>query len=487
MEPPDSAAPSTPDGPAPSAPDGSAPPLPAGDAQPDPGQARRRSGWDGRARGWLGTVLRLWVFRPAGPPRGHAGRAAALMAVAWLIVWLVIDRWLAQPDPEFSPYGIPVLGWYALVIVAAAALLRWRSKPSPAYGETLALVLGIVPLPLLFTSLAVPYLEGAWLSAAAALVCLYLLAYFARGLRTLTGAPQRTAACAAIVLVLAVAWVGNRFDFIPDLWLPEESASDDSSGSSVDGEALLFDQSARIDDALAAVHRGPSAASQGFFLGFAGVGEQKVFAEEIGLADRVLGGRFGLGTRKLELLNDQRDLDHAPLATVSGLRYALRGLASKMNLDRDVLFLSISSHGGPDATIAVSNSDLPLDDLTDEDLAAALSDAGIRWRVIVISACYAGGFIPSLRDAKTIVITAAAADRTSFGCSNDRDLTYFGEAFYRDALPGASSLRAAFEAAKAAIARREHDEHVTPSNPQAYFGAEIEAKLAAMSGPQPPR
>ncbi len=133
--------------------------------------------------------------------------------------------------------------------------------------------------------------------------------------------------------------------------------------------------------------------------------------------------------------------------------------------------MSISSHGAEDPAIVVSNSQLPLQDLTDEDLADALSESGIKWRVIVISACYAGGFIDPLRDPQTIVITAAAADRTSFGCSNDRDLTYFGEAFYRDALPGARSLRAAFDAAKTAIAARERREHVTPSNPQAYFGS----------------
>src|ERR1700690_2557647 len=121
-------------------------------------------------------------------------------------------------------------------------------------------------------------------------------------------------------------------------------------------------------------------------------------------------------------MNVERDLERAPLASVSGLRYALRGLAARMNIDRDVLFLSISSHGGQDADIAVSNAQLPLDDLADEDLAQALSDSGIKWRVIIISACYAGAFIDSLKDPHTIVIAAAAADRTSFGCSNDRDL-----------------------------------------------------------------
>jgi hypothetical protein len=151
-----------------------------------------------------------------------------------------------------------------------------------------------------------------------------------------------------------------------------------------------------------------------------------------------------------------------------------------MNLDRDVLFLSISSHGAKDPAIVVSNSQLPLKDLSDEDLADALRESGIKWRVIIISACYAGAFIDSLRNPQTIVITAAAADRTSFGCSSDRDLTYFGEAFYRDALPDAGSLQDAFEAAKSAIAARERREGVTASNPQAFFGVKMQAKLAAM-------
>jgi hypothetical protein len=152
-----------------------------------------------------------------------------------------------------------------------------------------------------------------------------------------------------------------------------------------------------------------------------------------------------------------------------------------MNRDRDVLFLSISSHGAKDPAIAVSNSQLPLNDLTDDDLASALEESAIKWRVIIISACYAGGFIESLKNPQTIVIAAAAADRTSFGCSNDRDLTYFGEAFYRDALPEARSLRDAFETAKAAIGARERREHATASKPQAYFGAEMEAKLSSMN------
>jgi hypothetical protein len=273
---------------------------------------------------------------------------------------------------------------------------------------------------------------------------------------------------------------------IPDVWgAPEVPEAAADKGAQADAEALLFEQPVRINQALAPVRADASTAPKAFFLGFAGVGSQKVFAQEIGLASRVLSERYGMDDRSVSLINDERDLDRAPLATVSGLRYALRGLAGRMNLDRDVLFLAISSHGSQDTAIAVENSDLPLDDLTDEDLAAALQDSGIRWRVSIISACYAGGFIESLKGPRTIIITAAAADRTSFGCSNDSDLTYFGEAFYRDALPEARTLREAFDKAKAAIAARERREHVDASRPQAYFGAELESRLASMKDHSP--
>jgi hypothetical protein len=277
-------------------------------------------------------------------------------------------------------------------------------------------------------------------------------------------------------------WLTDALDVIPDVWAsPEVEAAADNSDNQADAESLLFGQAARIDRGLAAMGTHTSASPQAFFLGFAGVGEQKVFAQEIGLASRVLSERYGMNGRSLSLINDERDLERAPLASVTGLKYALRGLAARMNVDRDVLFLSISSHGAQDPAIAVSNSQLPLNDLTDKDLAGALSDSAIKWRVIIISACYAGAYIDSLKNPQTIVITAAAADRTSFGCSNDRDLTYFGEAFYRDALPEARSLRDAFDKARSAIAARERREHVDPSKPQAYFGTELEAKLGSMS------
>jgi hypothetical protein len=436
--------------------------------------------------GWFRAMLRLWLLRPVTPaPAGNPLRAALIMGATWLAAWVAIDRWQSQPDPQFFPDGIPLFAWYVLAILTLAALLRWRARSTPKFGSVLALAMGAVPAPLLFASVAAAYFNPTGLLAATILVAVYTLLYLARGLHAITGRTQRVAACAGLAFIAGFGWLSDTLDVIPDVWTPLESQAAEPGEPPADGEAILFSQAARIDQSLAAVGRETAPNSQAFFLGFAGVGDEKVFAQEIGLASRVLGERYDTGLRRVLLINDERDLERDPLATVSGLKYALRGLGARMNPERDVLFLSISSHGTDGPAIAVSNSQLPLEDLTPEDLARALRESGIKWRVVIISACYAGGFIESLKDPQAIVIAASAADRSSFGCSNDRDLTYFGEAFYRDALPAARSLRDAFDAAKAAITARERREHVTPSIPQAYFGKAMEEKLASMSAAQP--
>jgi hypothetical protein len=391
----------------------------------------------------------------------------------------------------WSSVGIPLFAWYLLALVALAALLRRLSQPSPTMVAVGALMMGLVPVLLVLVSAGTMFLAPRWLLATRLLVGVYAWGYLLQGLRALTNRPQRLAAGLVALAIVGFVWLSDALNAIPDVWAPAATEADANTGADAnagsdsdadtgvnpDTEAILFAQPARIDAALASVHRDPSPSAQGFFLGFAGDGEQKEFGEEIALAARVLGERYHLGDRHIALINDQRDLDTAPLATVAGLRYALKGLASRMRLDRDVLFLAISSHGSRDASIAVVNSQLPLEDLTADDLAAALRDSGIEWRVIIVSACYAGTFIPVLRDPNTIVIAAAAADRTSFGCSTDRDLTYFGEAFYRDALPGAASLQDAFARAKSAIAARERHEGIEASQPQADFGTVLEQKI----------
>jgi len=259
----------------------------------------------------------------------------------------------------------------------------------------------------------------------------------------------------------------------PSPWIYAQEA-DDGDGETDDDatwsrmSALQFGQQARIDAEIARIAARATARPEMFFLGFAGNGRQHVFAEEIGLAAKVIGTRYHAEERELLLVNDARDPERWPLATPEALRHSLLALGRIMDAD-DVLFLSLSSHGGEDATLEVENAGMAPMSLGVEELASMLRDAKIPRKVIVISACYAGAFVPALADEHTTVITAAAADRTSFGCADDRDLTYFGEAFYRDALPGARTLQDAFETAKRDIAEREREERIEPSLPQATF------------------
>lgn len=70
---------------------------------------------------------------------------------------------------------------------------------------------------------------------------------------------------------------------------------------------------------------------------------------------------------------------------------------------------------------------------------------------MVISACYSGGFIPFLEDENTLIMTVEAYNRTSFGCSDDAEITYFGRAFFKESLLESASFEAAFVKAKCLI------------------------------------
>jgi hypothetical protein len=90
---------------------------------------------------------------------------------------------------------------------------------------------------------------------------------------------------------------------------------------------------------------------------------------------------------------------------------------------------------------------MELADLPADELAAVLAPLKNRDKVIVISACYSGGFIPALKDERTLIMTASRADRVSFGCSEEADFTYFGDALFAQALNQTDDLQQAFKLA----------------------------------------
>ena len=102
----------------------------------------------------------------------------------------------------------------------------------------------------------------------------------------------------------------------------------------------------------------------------------------------------------------------------------------------------------------------------------------MRWKVLIVNACYSGGFIDALRDDSTLVITAARSDRTSFGCGTESEITYFGKAFLAEALNETTSIPEAFEQASRRVAEWEQQEQGEQrSEPQIATSRSIEAKL----------
>jgi hypothetical protein len=408
-----------------------------------------------------------------------------LLAAGSFTLWLVIERSTIGANASFFAYNLPGVGWFLLIALWMAWAISRRSRPLVAFRDALFVMFALAPLVAFAAGIVELTIADDWLLLAYGAIALYVVIYIARASHSITGKPQIPLAAVITLMLIVVGWFNQNYAVDASLWYDSTPDPEDATADAIEGggESLLFDQPARIDAAIAKLQTAATPGAQVFFVGFAGVGEQRVFAEEIKLAAYKIGEKYGTGDRTVLLLNDRRDLNKAPLATVSGLRYALKGVAAKMNIDRDVLFLALSSHGSADPALSVSNSDLDIRNLTGDGLAAALKDSGIKWKVIVISACHAGAFIKPLRDDHTAILTAAAADRTSFGCSDDRDLTYFGEAFYRDAIPTTPTLRAAFAQTTRNIAAREKSEGIKASNPQSFFGAAMDQKLAEIERP----
>jgi len=201
-------------------------------------------------------------------------------------------------------------------------------------------------------------------------------------------------------------------------------------------------------------------------------GGQGVFRSEANGAAEVVTARFGAGPVVVRF-NTKRGGN----ATIETLAETLQTQARSMNRDDDILFVILTSHGSPDG-LAVNAGKLA-ETLKPSSLAEMLERTGVRYKVVVISACYSGVFIPRIANADTLVITAADAHHPSFGCEDRAKWTYFGDAFFNIALRQTKNLKEAFLLARAIVSKRELHQRFEPSNPQMAGGANVEPLLAA--------
>jgi tetratricopeptide (TPR) repeat protein len=196
-------------------------------------------------------------------------------------------------------------------------------------------------------------------------------------------------------------------------------------------------------------------------------GDQSVFESEATHAAKILADRFGSSS---VIVNS--NTKHREDANSKTLAAALQTVSKTMDAENDVLFLILTSHGSQAGLeVKAGTHDEVLSPL---NLITALNNTPARYRVVIISACYSGVFAHPLADSNTLVITAADADHSSFGCKNGNDWTYFGDAFFNTALRHTSNLRDAFAEASALVRKRERLKHFEPSNPQMAGGENVE-------------
>lgn len=217
-----------------------------------------------------------------------------------------------------------------------------------------------------------------------------------------------------------------------------------------------------------------------YVVGLAGDGHEDVFRNEVAYLAMLMAQRFG-ADRTVSLVNhaDSLDAAPAPLATLDNLRWILARLGERMDRTQDVLLLFLASHGSPDHDFALQLYPVVDAAIRPGELRAALDDAGIRHRIVVVSACFAGGFAPALYGPDTLVIAAARHDRASFGCGADAEATYFGRAWLVDGLNRAGNFIAAYDVATRRIAERERDGDHEPSLPQIVVGERIARRIHA--------
>ncbi|UTF60003.1 C13 family peptidase [Gilvimarinus sp. DA14] len=241
-------------------------------------------------------------------------------------------------------------------------------------------------------------------------------------------------------------------------------------------EQAVFAQSDILRQSLNALTPSKPGEVDLFALIGAGDGTQKVFYLEAQTIAETLQQK-NIRSDKIALFsNNPATSAQQPLLTRANLQAVVSELGKKMQPE-DILLLYLTSHGSAKHEFSLEAPGYDFVDITPEDLAAMLTPLKENPKVLMISACYSGGFIEALKAPNHLVMTAARADRTSFGCGDADTMTYFGRAYFEQSLPEADGFVNAFEKAKKVIEEWEAEDEFEHSEPQIFIGETVKASL----------
>jgi hypothetical protein len=337
-------------------------------------------------------------------------------------------------------------------------------------------------------------LDNAWMAsllwfALAALVLLWREAPRRLAVRTATVAFAVLSAALQVAAPEAHFWV-DPSDSATDGASPTQGSARDGANSE-DGsgpaplalsQEMMEAQARTLPAALDALVPGRPGVVDLYAITFAPYADEDVFSREATLVTDLMRSRFDAQQRVVQLQNHAHSVADVPWATPLNLHRTILRMAAVMNRDEDVLFIHLTSHGARDGELAASFDPLAVDSVTPQQLNTWLAEAGVRYRVISISACFSGSWIAPLSGPGTLVMTAADADHTSYGCGSLSPLTFFGRAMYGEQLRHTHSFEDAFAAVRPVIAQREKEAGKTDgySNPQIAVGAAIRGPLRSL-------
>jgi len=423
--------------------------------------------------------LRLSVGGRAQPDDFHSSGMQFSLGLAAVMTTLALaDKVSAGAGAEFWIWGlVSQLSWMFIWLVLAALPLAFGATAT----ETLMLLIvalhaSLLPAGIRLALAVIPEAADVqpelWLAVSASWLLLLWCAmvhYRAQGIAC--SARRRTRAAFSFLYGTGLA-LGSFVLPLEAMFYPVAAAD-----SAIDVERTYYQQNLLVDQQLATLAPQDATRPDLYFLAVAPFAAEDVFMREAQQSRALVEQTLSLGERSMLLINHRETVDSLPLANLPNLRRALGGLGEHIDRDQDVVFMFLTSHGDENATLAADLEGIQPNDLHAYEIRAALDEARILWRVVVVSACYSGSFAEQLASPTTLLITAARADRTSFGCDHDNEWTYFGEAFFSAALRPDRDLIGAARRAQALIAEREALEGKEQSQPQLIIGAHIAAQL----------
>lgn len=462
------------------------------EAQPTPPMPR-----GGLTAWWRQGLRSAFLLRPDWRGlQATPGVIAALVLVALLLA-LLVERLYIRGDAGFhwpallsGWLGTLVLAWVAWLLVAQRREQDERHPPSAA--ALFAMFAAQTPAIIVLTGLfLVPAIRQGWFAASPAAAWAGVaagwlaLGWFAAAQLALvwrSGAASPALRALAAVLLLGAMGVESWIEPTRH-WYASGPAGDDEAYQPLKlTQEMLERQPQLLESRLQALGAERPGRVDMYAITFAPYAAEDVFRRESAMVAGVMDQRFGTAGKSLQLINHRDTVKDWPWATPLNLQRAIRRFAQVMNPQEDVLFIHLTSHGARAGELAAEFWPLEVGAVTPQSLKAWLDEAGVRHRVISVSACYSGSWIEPLADADTLVMTAADADHTSYGCGRGSTLTYFGRAMFDEQLRQTLSFEQAHAAARSAIEQREREAGKSDgySNPQLRMGGEIRRRLVRL-------